>query len=80
LLDELGSEFRTTIEQMAAGAGEPIRTSLSPEQAEELVVSCGLEVVDHPSRDELVARYFSGRADGLKPYTAERLIAARVPD
>jgi methyltransferase (TIGR00027 family) len=80
LLDELGSEFRTTIERMAAGAGEPIRTSLSPEQAEELVASCGLEVVDHPSRDDLVARYFAERDDGVKPYDAERLLAARVPD
>jgi methyltransferase (TIGR00027 family) len=80
LLDELGSEFRTTIEQLAAGAGEPIRTSLSPEQAEDLVHRCGLEVVDHPSRDDLVDRYFSGRVDALQPYTAERLIAARVAD
>lgn len=32
------------------------------------------------AHEELCARYFSGRTDGLIPYTTERLLAAAVPD
>ncbi len=42
------------------------------------VSGCGLTVVDHPARADLQQRYFANRADGLRPYTAETLVAARV--
>jgi methyltransferase (TIGR00027 family) len=78
-LDDLGREFRTGFRPLAAGVGEPLRTGWSPTEAEGVVERCGLRVADHPSRDDLVAKYFSGRADGLLPWSASRLMAASVP-
>ena len=43
-----------------------------------LISRCGLKVVDHPTRADLQRRYFAGRTDGLRPYTFETLVAARV--
>jgi len=34
--------------------------------------------VGHPVRADLQERYFAGRADGLRPFTAESLVTARV--
>jgi methyltransferase (TIGR00027 family) len=78
-LDEVGREVADTFSKMATSAGEPFATDFSPAEAEALVQRCGLEVAEHPTRDDLARRYFSERDDGLRPYTTERLIAARVP-
>jgi hypothetical protein len=51
----------------------------SPAEAEKVVERCGLRVVDHPSRDDLVARYFGDRSDGLRPWSVSNLMAAAVP-
>jgi hypothetical protein len=32
----------------------------------------------HPARADLQQRYFAGRTDGLRPYTFETLVTARV--
>ena len=77
-LDPLAREFRETAAPLVAAVGEPFRTRLSRADAEAFVVAAGLEVAEHPDRDELVARYFAGRPDGLAPYNAEGVIAARV--
>lgn len=76
--DEIGEEFRATMEKVAADSGEPLLTFLSPTDAEELVGRCGFEVVDHPDRSMLHERYFAGREDDLTPYTAERVLTAVV--
>jgi methyltransferase (TIGR00027 family) len=80
-LDQVGQEFIEKITRAAVEAGEPFQTFLSPTDAEVLVgQECGgLKVSDHPTRDELHNRYFTGRSDGLTPHTAECLIAAVVP-
>jgi methyltransferase (TIGR00027 family) len=78
-LDDLGREFRTGFIPTAAGLGEPLQTGWTPTEAELVVQRCGLKVVDHPSRQDLVDHYFSGRTDGLKPWSASRLLAAEVP-
>jgi hypothetical protein len=51
---------------------------MSPAQAETLIESAGLEVVEHLAPQALYDRYFAQRSDGLRPSTAERLIAART--
>jgi methyltransferase (TIGR00027 family) len=79
LLDDVGREFLHTMAALAAQAGEPVETLLTPADAESLTSRCQLTVSDHPTRDELVDRYFSKRGDGLMPYTTERLISARAP-
>lgn len=78
-LDEAGVTFVSAFSTVAAASGEPLRTRLSPGEMESLARQCGLEVVDHPSRDEMTRRYFSDRTDGLRPGTAERVIALRTP-
>lgn len=78
-LDDIGREFGKIVSSLVADIGEPLKTRLSRADAEALVERCGLVVAHHPDRDDLVARYFSHRSDGLKPYTSEGVIAARVP-
>ena len=78
-LDEVGQEFRAGFSPLATNVGEPLRTRWSPEEAEMVIQRCGLKIADHPSRQDLVGRYLSGRADGLQPWSASRLMAATVP-
>ena len=78
-LDDVGREFAAGFQKMATRVGEPLQGSWSPGDAEAVVVRCGLEVADHPDGDELVARYFADRTDGLRPWSPSRLLAATVP-
>jgi methyltransferase (TIGR00027 family) len=80
-LDDLGREFVAGFAPVATKVGEPLKTGVrwSPVEAEEVVTRCGLRVADHPSREDLVGRYFSGRTDGLQPWGVSRLMAATVP-
>jgi methyltransferase (TIGR00027 family) len=79
LMEDVGRDFIDRFGRLAAGHGEPFVTELRPEEAETLVRRCGLEVVDHPTRDDIHARYFAGRADGLAPITCEQYLTAVVP-
>jgi hypothetical protein len=47
-------------------------------EIEKVIARCGLRVLDHPTREDLIERYFANRSDGLLPYTAEGLIAATL--
>ena len=78
-LDDIGRQFDQIAGRLAADAGEPIVTHLSRLEAESIATGAGLEVADHPSIEDLVDRYLSERRDGLRPYTAEALLTARVP-
>lgn len=80
-MDDLGREFVAGFSRVATYVGEPLRTGggWSPAEAERVVERCGLRVVDHPSRYDLIGRYFSGRADGLRPWSVSQLMAAAVP-
>lgn len=78
-LDDAGREYLEAVSQRVARTGESLRSSFSPADAEVLVERCGLVVAEHPTTDDLCDRYFSGRPDGLRPYTLERLLSARVP-
>ena len=62
----------------SAAAGDPYTTRMSPAQAEALIEGAGLEVAEHLTPEDVYDRYFAGRSDGLRPSTAERLIAART--
>lgn len=78
-LDDIGRQFDRISSRLVAAAGEPIVTRLSRPEVDALVGRCGLEVADHPTHGDLVDRYFASRSDRLTPYTAEGLVAARVP-
>ena len=78
-LDDVGLEFATMFSPVATRVGEPLRHRSTPAGAERLVTRCGLMVTDHPDRGELTERYFADRADGLRPWSVSRLLAATVP-
>jgi methyltransferase (TIGR00027 family) len=78
VLDEVGSEFVRIYAPLAASLGEPLQPGWPVIEIERLIGQSGLKVVDHPARADLLERYFADRADGLRPYTAETLVTARV--
>lgn len=77
-LDEVGREIIGVFSRMAASAGEPFTMRFTATEIESLVERCGLHVAEHPTSDDLTARYFASRGDGLRAYTAERMVAAAV--
>lgn len=77
-LDDTAREMVKIETRQVAATGEPYTTRMSPAQAETLIESAGLEVVEHLAPQALYDRYFAQRSDGLRPSTAERLIAARA--
>jgi O-methyltransferase involved in polyketide biosynthesis len=78
-LDEVGHEFTSRLRGLAMQRGEPIVTLLSPTEAEDILIRCGLTVVDHLDRDALRERYLGDRTDVPPPYTTERVLTATVP-
>jgi methyltransferase (TIGR00027 family) len=77
-LDDTAREMVKIEARQVAATGEPYTTRMSPAQAETLIESAGLEVIEHLAPQALYDRYFAERSDGLRPSTAERLIAART--
>jgi hypothetical protein len=63
---------------LVAATAEPYTTRMSPAQMEALIEAAGLEITEHVTPEILHDRYFAARSDGLRPSTAERLIAART--
>jgi hypothetical protein len=78
VLDDAGKEFVRIYAPLAASLGEPVQPGWPVIEIERLIGRCGLQVVDHPARADLEQRYFADRADGLRPYTVETLVTARV--
>jgi len=78
VLDDVGREFIRIYAPLAASLGEPLQPGWPAMEIEQLISRSGLKVVDHPVRADLQERYFAGRADGLRPFTAESLVTARV--
>src|SRR5215472_4942169 len=78
VLDHVGKEFVRIYAPLAASVGEPLQPGWPVIEIERLISRCGLKVIDHPARADLEHRYFAHRVDGLRPYTAETLVIARV--
>ena len=78
VLDDVGREFIRIYAPLAASLGEPLQPGWPAMEIEQLISRSGLKVADHPVRADLQERYFAGRADGLRPFTAESLVTARV--
>jgi methyltransferase (TIGR00027 family) len=77
-LDDTAREMVKIEARQVAATGEPYTTRMSPAEAETLIENAGLEVVEHLAPQTLYDRYLAERSDGLRPSTAERLIAART--
>jgi methyltransferase (TIGR00027 family) len=78
VLDDVGKEFVRIYAPLAASVGEPLQPGWPVIEIERLISRCGLKVIDHPARADLEHRYFADRIDGLRPYTCETLVIARV--
>lgn len=74
--------LRPGIEAAARGAaanGTPWRSFFPPEALVALAHAAGFRTVRHVSADDLSARYFAGRSDGMRlPSRSEELIVATV--
>lgn len=80
-LDAVDADERPALlgaERGARAAGTPWLSFFTPGDLVELVRDAGFPEVRHVSPDELAERYFAGRADGLRPSSAEQLIVART--
>lgn len=77
-LDDTGRKILDTLMPLVDQLGESFQDGRSAQEMEALVGSCGLQVVDHPTRADLANRYLSGRTDGLMTWSPECLLVAAV--
>jgi hypothetical protein len=70
--------FLKSFGEMAAESGEPLQPGWQRMDVEKMMTRCGLQVLDHPTREDFIGRYFANRSDGLMPYTAQDLVAATL--
>lgn len=80
VLDDIGRHFLKSFGELATESGEPLQPGWDRVEIEEVITGCGLKVADHPTRDDLIARYFEGGSVGLMPCTAEGLVVASTGD
>ncbi len=62
----------------AAASGTPFVSFFAPEEIVALARACGFKDARHVSAADQTARWFAGRADGLRPSNGEELIVATV--
>ncbi len=67
----------TALAQRVARAGEPFRSTFDPAALAALLHRLGFGFVDDPGPAAINARYFAGRADGLRVGTLGRILIAR---
>ena len=77
LVDVAERPMQESVEAAAAGSGTPFISHYTPDAMSEICRAAGFSEVQHVSPDDLTARYFAGRADGLRPPSAEHLIVRR---
>lgn len=76
LVDPGDRELRAVTEERAAARGFPWISFYTPGDMISLAVAAGFDDVRHVSPDDLNARYFAGRRDGLRSPSGEHLIVA----
>ncbi|MGK5732944.1 class I SAM-dependent methyltransferase [Streptomyces sp. URMC 124] len=80
-LDMLDPEQRRVQElsmRGAAASGTPFISLYSPDQMQQAALEAGFAKAVHVSPDDLAARYFAGRHDGLRLPRAEQFLVAEV--
>jgi methyltransferase (TIGR00027 family) len=78
LVDAAERPMQKSVEAAAAGSGTPFISHYAPAEMVEMCRAAGFSAAQHVSPDDLTARYFAERTDGLRPPTAEQLIVATV--
>ncbi len=64
------------VQERARAAGTPFLSFFEPKEILALAKEAGFKTVIHVSKEDLVRRYFAGRADGLKPSSSEEFLIA----
>ena len=78
LLDDAEAGLQTAVEAAARGSGTPFISHYRPDEFEQLALDSGFSAAQCIPPSEIARRYFSGRADGLSPGSAEQLLVATV--
>jgi methyltransferase (TIGR00027 family) len=78
LLDEESRQMRAAVKAGVAAQGEPIISLFEPTSLAARVKELGFAQVWNFGPEEANARYFAGRADGLRVATLNHLMKARV--
>jgi methyltransferase (TIGR00027 family) len=76
--DDVGRMMFDRFGRLAAAVGEPLQTFFAPDEAEACAARCGLAVLDHPTPDDIRARFLAGRTDGLTAVSFEIYLAVGV--
>lgn len=67
---------REFAERGARASGTPFISLYAPDEIVAAARAAGFRTAVHVSADDLAARYFAGRPDGLRPATSEQLLVA----
>ncbi len=67
-----------TLQSRVSRGGEPLQSRWKPQAFEALLDEIGFAIIDHATEQDLTARYFEGRPDGLAPGVPARLIVAEL--
>jgi methyltransferase (TIGR00027 family) len=76
LLDEADQPSYVAAQEGARRSGTPFISLYTPDEMRTLALEAGFRHVEHVSSQELSARYFAGRGDGLRPSSGEDFIVA----
>ncbi len=76
LLDPQDRPQQEAVLERARAAGTPFLSFFTPSEMLTLARDSGFRQVQYVSTDELAARYFTGRADGLRPSSGEAFLVA----
>jgi methyltransferase (TIGR00027 family) len=76
LIEPGARELRAAVEKAARASGTPFTSFFAPEEILALAVEAGFRTAEHITATDLAARYFSNRADNLRPSNAEELMVA----
>jgi methyltransferase (TIGR00027 family) len=68
--------YLQTLQGLVGKSGEPLQSRWKPDAFEALLGDVGFAIIEHATEQDLTARYFEGRADGLAPGVPARLVVA----
>jgi methyltransferase (TIGR00027 family) len=71
--------FLTRLMEVISSTGEPTRSRWKPDGFVRMITDIGFEIVEHATEEDLTARYFASRRDGLKPGVPARVLTLERP-
>ncbi|MGB0618977.1 MAG: class I SAM-dependent methyltransferase [Myxococcota bacterium] len=79
-LTEAQAEYLGKIGLTTSEGGEPWVSSWLPERFEEVVAERGFRLIEHATEDDLNARYYAARSDGMHAGVPSRLVTIEASD